>query len=71
MPLHVQLQALWSYPKLFAATVAILTIFARTLYEKRKRESEGRAPMVSHLIPWVGSALDIGRDPDAFLSRAQ
>ena len=27
--------------------------------------------MVSHLIPWVGSALEIGSDPDGFFERAQ
>ena len=49
----------------------VLAIIAYTLYEKRKRMREGRTPMVSYLIPWVGSALEIGRGPDAFFDRAQ
>lgn len=69
MSLDVKLQAY--NPALLAAVAATLTIVARTLYERRKRASEGRAPMVPYLIPWVGSALDIGGDPDAFLGRAQ
>jgi len=71
MSLELQLQALWASPKLLAAGAVVLTIAARTLYEKRKRVSEGRAPMVSYLVPWVGSGLEIGRDPDAFFVRAQ
>ena len=71
MSLDLQLQVLWSNPKLLAAGAVVLAIVAQTLYEKRKRVSEGRAPMVSHLIPWVGSALEIGGDPDAFFNHAQ
>ena len=71
MSLESPHQTLWPYPKLVAAGVAVLVIAVHTLYEKRKRVSEGRAPMVSHLIPWVGSALEIGGDPDTFFKRAQ
>jgi len=71
MSLGLQLQALWASPKLLAAGAVVLTVVARNLYEKRKRVTEGRAPMVSHIIPWVGSGLEIGRDPDAFFVRAQ
>lgn len=71
MPLGPQLEALWSHPKLLAAGIVALAILAQALHEKRKRRSEGRAPMVSHLIPWVGSALEVGGDPDAFFERAQ
>ena len=71
MPLDFQLEALWSSPKVLTAGVVVLAIIAQSLYEKRKRASEGRAPMVSHLAPWVGSALEIGGDPDAFFVRAQ
>ena len=71
MQLDVKLQAQWDNRKLLAAVLAALAIVAQTLYMRRKRVSEGRAPMVSHLIPWVGSALEIGGDPDAFFSRAQ
>ena len=59
------------HPKLLAAGAVVLAIVVQNLYEKRKRVLEGRAPMVSHLIPWVGSALEIRGDPDAFFNRAQ
>ena len=71
MSLDLEFRALWSNSMLLAAGAVVLAIVAQTSYEKRKRVSEGRAPMVSHLIPWVGSALEIGGDPDAFFSRAQ
>jgi hypothetical protein len=71
MPLDLQLQALWSNPKLLTVGTVILTIVAQALHERWKRASEGRAPMVSHFIPWVGSALEIGGDPDAFFNRVQ
>ncbi|KAF9642831.1 cytochrome P450 [Thelephora ganbajun] len=71
MSLDVQLQPLWSNPKLFLTGLVVLAAIVQTLYKKRKRASENRAPMVSHLIPWVGSALEIGRNVDAFFDRAQ
>lgn len=71
MSLGLQLGVLCSDPKYLAAGAITLAILVQALYEKRKRTSEGRAPMVSHLIPWVGSALEIGGDPDAFFNRAQ
>ena len=49
----------------------VLAIIVHALYEKQKRVWEGRPPIVSHLIPWVGSALEIGRGPDAFFDRAR
>src|SRR5262249_12526806 len=27
------------------------------------------APLVPHRLPWVGSAIEFGRDPDAFIDR--
>jgi len=71
MSLDLQLQVLWSNPKLLAAGAVVLAVAAQILYEKRKRVSEGRAPLVSHLIPWVGSALEIGGDPDTFFNHAR
>lgn len=71
MTSDLQLQVLWNNPKLLAAGAIVLAVVAQSLYEKRKRVWEGRSPMVSHLIPWVGSALEIGSDPDGFFERAQ
>lgn len=56
---------------LLVATAVVLVIAARSLYEKQKRASEGRAPMVPYLIPWIGSAFEVGRDQDGFFERAR
>ena len=71
MSLDLPFRAQWYNPMLLAAGVVALAIVAQTLSERRKRVSEGRVPMVSHFIPWVGCALELGGDPDAFFSRAQ
>ena len=62
---------LLSLPKSLVAGALALVIVAQAFYKKQKWVSKGRAPMVSYLIPWVGSALDIARDPDAFFDRAR
>ena len=36
----------------------------------KRNQTTNRPPVVSYTIPWVGSALDLGKDPDAFLKRA-
>lgn len=30
-----------------------------------------RAPQVPYWLPWVGSAVEMGKDPDAFFGRAR
>jgi hypothetical protein len=71
MSFGLQLEILWSYPSFLAAGAVVLAVVTQAWYEKRKRALEGRAPMVSHLIPWVGSALEVAADPDAFFDRAR
>ena len=58
---------LWKEPTVIAASVLLL-IIARVAY-KRSHVS-GRPPVVSYTIPWVGCALDLGKNPDAFFKRA-
>ena len=58
---------LWKEPRVIAASVLSLVI-ARAVY--KKNQVTGRPPVVSYTIPWVGSAIDLGRDPDAFFKRA-
>lgn len=58
---------LWKEPKVIVASVLLLVI-ARAVY-KRDRTT-GRPPVVSYLVPWVGSAIDLGKSPDAFFKRA-
>ena len=74
MSFGLQLQAPFSSPNLLIVAAVVLVIIAHACqawYEQRKRVSEGRAPRVPYIIPWVGSALDIWRDPDAFFTRTQ
>ena len=71
MSLDLQLQVLWNNPKLSVAGVVVLSIIAQTLYTKWKRAWEGRVPMVSYFIPWIGSGLEIGRNPNAFFNRTK
>ena len=58
---------LWKEPKVIAASV-LLFIIARAVY--KKNQVTGRPPVVSYAVPWVGSALDLGKNPDAFFKRA-
>ena len=71
MTLGLQLEALWSRPKTLAAAAVVLAVVVQAWYDKRKRALQGSAPMVSYLIPWVGSALEVAADPDAFFDRAR
>ena len=58
---------LWKEPMVIATTVLLL-IIARAAY--KRNQIIGRPPMVSYVIPWVGSAIDIGKNPDAFFEWA-
>ena len=58
---------LWKEPKVIVASVLLL-IIARTVYNKNR--ITGRPPVVSYAVPWVGSAIDLGKSPDAFFKRA-
>ena len=71
MSLSLRLEALLSHPNALAAAAVVLSIVTRAWYGKRKRVWQGKAPMVSHLIPWVGSAFELAADPDAFFDRAR
>ena len=58
---------LWKKPMVIAASISLL-IIARVAYKRNR--TTGRPPMVSYAVPWVGSAIDLGKDPDAFFKRA-
>lgn len=58
---------LWREPKVVIASVLLL-IIARVVYGRNR--VTGRPPVVSYTVPWVGSALDLGKSPDAFFKRA-
>jgi len=58
--------SLWKEPGVIVAGVLLLVI-ARAAY--KKNQTTGRPPAVSYTIPWVGSAIDLGRGPDAFFKR--
>ncbi|ELU37886.1 cytochrome P450 domain-containing protein [Rhizoctonia solani AG-1 IA] len=52
---------------LLFASGALLYLWCSRL---RKYSNEGRPPIYSHWVPWLGSALQIQRDPDALFRRA-
>lgn len=58
---------LWKEPSVIVASV-LLFVIAKAVYKKNR--NAGRPPVVSYLIPWVGSAIDLGKSPDAFFRRA-
>lgn len=58
---------LWREPMMIVVIVLLL-IIARAAYERNRMT--GRPPMVSYAVPWVGSAIDLGKDPDMFFKRA-
>ena len=50
----------------YLVTAGLLLV---ALYLSRRRPAN-KAPFVSYWIPWVGSAISLGRDPDGFFRRA-
>ncbi|KAF8728480.1 Cytochrome P450, partial [Rhizoctonia solani] len=52
---------------LLFASGALLYLWRSRL---RKYSNEGRPPIYSHWVPWLGSALQVQRDPDALFRRA-
>ena len=58
---------LWEEPTVIAASIMLL-IIARVAYNRNR--IIGQPPVVSYAIPWVGSAIDLGKNPDAFFKRA-
>ena len=58
---------LWKEPKVVVASVLLLVI-ARAVY--KKSQVTARPPVVSYVVPWVGSAIELGKSPDAFFKRA-
>lgn len=57
---------LWMEPKV-ALAVVLLLIIAQTVYKRFR--TTGRPPVVSYVVPWVGSAIELGKSPDAFFKR--
>ena len=58
---------LWEEPKVIVAIVLLLVI-AWAVYKKSR--VTGRPPLVPYAVPWVGSAIDLGKGHDAFFKRA-
>jgi hypothetical protein len=57
----------WKEPKTIVTSVLLLLI-ARTVY--KKYQNIGRSPVVSYAVPWVGSAIELGKSPDVFFKCA-
>ncbi|KAG8900376.1 Cytochrome P450 7B1 [Tulasnella sp. 403] len=55
---------------LIVATIAIAAIllgYQRSISKK----ASGRPPVVPYWIPWLGSAIELGKDPDGFFRKAR
>jgi len=57
---------LWMEPKVIVASVLLLAI-VRAVYNKN--QVTGQPPIILYAIPWVGSAIDLGKGHDAFFKR--
>ncbi|KAG8715672.1 hypothetical protein FRC11_001619 [Ceratobasidium sp. 423] len=53
------------------AVSVLLTSGALLYLWSLRSRARGRPPIVSHWIPWLGSALQMHQDPDALLRKAQ
>jgi hypothetical protein len=42
-------------------------ILVYSLLARFRRRASNEPPTVGYIIPWVGSALSMGKDPDGFL----
>jgi hypothetical protein len=56
-----------SFKPLAIGLVAVLFVY-KLLSTRRRTDG---IPMVPYALPWIGSALAIGKDPDAFLREAE
>jgi hypothetical protein len=45
-------------------------LVAYKLLSSRRRSADG-IPMIPYTLPWVGSALTMGKNPDAFMREAE
>jgi hypothetical protein len=62
-------QSLWNISPVYAGTtILVASIVVILLSKNQQASSSGEPPLVPHLIPWVGSVIDMGKDPDAFFS---
>lgn len=55
------------------ATVFALSLTAFLLYKlsRKANGAQGKPPVVPYVVPWVGSAITMGKDPDAFFKNAK
>ncbi|KAG9001462.1 hypothetical protein FRB90_011603, partial [Tulasnella sp. 427] len=60
-----------SNKSMFAATAAASAVALGYHHYAKKRSNDRRPPVVPFVIPWLGSAITLGRDPDAFFQKAR
>lgn len=56
---------------LAAALVAVAFLAALQLFGRNSIRAKNVPPTVPYLLPWIGSAITLGMDPDAFFKRAR
>ncbi|KIJ43970.1 hypothetical protein M422DRAFT_252463, partial [Sphaerobolus stellatus SS14] len=54
--------------KLLMAGAGLLAVFLYKLVERRN--NDGRPPMLKYWVPWLGSAIELGKNPDGIFARA-
>ena len=59
---------LWPKDPKGIIVIILLLVIARVLF--KKEQATGRPPVVPYLVPWVGSAIELGKGPDTFFRRA-
>ncbi|KAG8929246.1 hypothetical protein FRC00_001508, partial [Tulasnella sp. 408] len=52
-------------------TLATTTAAVAVVYYYAKKKSSSRPPVVPYTIPWIGSAITMGKDPDTFFHDAR
>ncbi|KAG8950080.1 hypothetical protein FRC00_007862, partial [Tulasnella sp. 408] len=55
---------------LTVATTAAVGAVVVGYYYTKKQSNSRRPPAVPYVIPWLGSAITLGKDPDAFFHDA-
>ncbi|XP_078485364.1 cytochrome P450 7A1-like [Ciona intestinalis] len=56
---------------LWTLALVILNVICYSIYRNRRRRRAGEPPLVSHWIPFIGSALDFGKAPLKYLQSLQ
>ncbi|KAF8587451.1 cytochrome P450 [Ramaria rubella] len=57
-------------PYMASFILCLVFLFVYTAFNRLHGSRLPRAPRVKYFLPWIGSAIQMGKNPDAFLKRA-